>query len=267
MSSLALRALSDSHSIKFLAEVAGGFDQGESQMKLHQSVALLFAIATIVAMPVVANGQSLVAPDESLNTAIIAAPTLGDMTYTRPTQATKLRNYAFDTFGPYPIVGAAMVAGIGQAENTPAAWGQDAAGYGRRFGSDFGIAAISTTTRYALAEALKEDTLYYRCECKGLLPRLSHAVVSTLTARHGKDGHSAFSVSSVVAPYVGTMTAVYAWYPDNYGARAALRMGNYNLLVSAGQNILLEFIYSGPHSLLSRMHLNNQHAAPDPGAK
>jgi hypothetical protein len=118
-----------------------------------------------------------------------------------------------------------------------------------------------------LAEAFKEDTLYYRCECKGLLPRLSHAVVSTLTARHGEDGHRAFSASSVVAPYAGTMTAVYAWYPDNYDTRSALRMGNYNLLGSVGQNILLEFFYSGPHSLLSRMHLNNAHGAPDPGSK
>ncbi len=235
-------------------------------MKLHQSVFLLFAIATYVGLPAVAKGQS-VAPEESLSSALIAVQTDNDLTYTRPTQAIKLRNYAFDAFGPYPIVGAAMVAGVGQMDNTPPAWGQGAAGYSRRFGSDFGIAAISTTTRYALAEALKEDTLYYRCECKGLLPRLSHAVVSTFTARHGEDGHRAFSISAVVAPYAGTMTAVYAWYPDNYGARSALRMGNYNLLVSAGQNILLEFFYSGPHSLLSRMHLNNTHAAPDPGSK
>ena len=72
-------------------------------------------------------------------------------------------------------------------------WGQGAEGYGRRFGSDFAIAAISTTTRYALSEAFKEDTLYYRCECKGVFPRLRHAVISTLTARRGEDGHRVFS--------------------------------------------------------------------------
>ena len=42
-------------------------------------------------------------------------------------------------------------------------------------------------------------------------------------------------------------------------------MGNYSLLVYAGENIALEFLYSGPHSLLSRMHLNNTHGAPDQG--
>ena len=234
-------------------------------MKLRQSIFLLFAIANLAALPVMASAQSLA--DSVDSSGFVASTTpQSDLVYTRPTQQIKLRNYVFDAFGPYPIAGAAVVAGIGQMDNTPVAWGQGAAGYGRRFGSDLGIAAISTTTRYALAEAFKEDTLYYRCECNGVFPRLRHAVVSTVTARHGEDGHRAFSYSAFVAPYAGTVTAVYAWYPANYGARSALRMGNYNLLGNVGQNILLEFLYSGPHSLLSRMHLNNPHAAPDPGA-
>ena len=58
-------------------------------------------------------------------------------------------------------------------------------GYSRRFVSDWGIAAIGTTTRYALSEALKEDALHYRCDCQGVLPPLSQAVVSTFTARRG----------------------------------------------------------------------------------
>ena len=52
----------------------------------------------------------------------------------------------------------------------------------------------NTTTRYALSEALREDTLYYRCECKGVFPRLRHAVISTFTARRGVDGHRVFSL-------------------------------------------------------------------------
>jgi hypothetical protein len=187
-----------------------------------------------------------------------------DLSYTRPTQRTKIHNYVFDAFGPYPVVGAALTAGIGQYGNSPPEWGQGAEGYSKRFISDFGIAAVTTTTRYALAEAFKEDTLYYRCDCKGVLPRLRHAVISTFTARRGEDGHRVFSVPALVAPYAGSMTAVYAWYPGRYGAEDALRIGNYNLLVSMAGNIALEFLYSGPHSLLSRMHLNNGHGAQNP---
>lgn len=236
-------------------------------MKLYQPISLLLAIAIPQALPVAAHGQSQAAPEESFSVALAAVQTQSDLAYKRPTQATKVRNYALGTIGPYPMVESAVVAGVAQMDNTPPAWKQGMAGYGRRFGSDFGVRTISTTTRYALAEVLQEDTLYYRCECRGLFPRLGHAVVSTFTARHGEDGRRAFSYSAVAAPYAGTITAVYAWYPDNYGFRSGLRMGNYNLLGSVGENILLEFFYSGPHSLISRMHLHNPHAAPDPSSR
>ena len=85
------------------------------------------------------------------------------------------------------------------------------------------------------------------------------------TGRRGEDGHRDFSFPALIAPYAGTMTAVYAWYPKRYDAEDAFRMGNYSLLAYAAQNVGLEFIYSGPHSLLSRMHLNNGHRAPEPG--
>jgi hypothetical protein len=182
----------------------------------------------------------------------------------RPTERTKIHNYFFDAFGPYPIVSAAAGAGISQAENSPPEWKQGAVGYGRRFGSDMGIEAVTTTTRYGLAEAFREDTLYYRCECKGVFRRLGHAMISTVTARRGDDGHRVFSIPSLVAPYVGTMTAVYGWYPSRYDAMDAFRIGNFNLLGLMGANIALEFIYRGPHSLLSRAHLDNRHAAPEP---
>ena len=145
------------------------------------------------ALPLPAKAQSLADSGDSSGTARKHSPAQPDLIYTRPTEKTKLRNYFFDAFGPYPIVGAAFAAGINQAYNTPPEWKQGAEGYGKRFGSDFGIAAVSTTTRYGLAEAFKEDTLYYRCECKGVFPRLRHAVISTLTARRGEDGHRVFS--------------------------------------------------------------------------
>jgi len=213
-----------------------------------------------------AGAQSLVNAGDSSGIVVNPTPAPPDLIYTRPTQRTKLRNYVFDAFGPYPIAGAAFAAGIGQAYNTPPEWKQGAEGFGKRIGSAFGIAAVSTTTRYGLAQAFKEDTLYYRCECKGVFPRLRHAVVSTLTARRGEDGHRVFSVPALIAPYAGSMTAVYAWYPGRYDGKDALRMGNYTMLGYVGGNIALEFLYGGPHSLLHRMHLPNGPAALNPGS-
>jgi hypothetical protein len=182
--------------------------------------------------------------------------------YERPSQKTKFMNYLFDAWGPLPLVGAALVAGIQQAGGHPHEWGGGMGGYGRRFGSDYGIGAITTTTRYGLAQLTGEDTLYYRCECTGFFPRFKHAMFSTLTGRRGDDGHRVFSFPSLVAPYAGSFTAVYAWYPARYSAMDAFRIGNYNLLVYAGGNVLLEFLPSGPHSPLSKFHLQNHHAAP-----
>lgn len=235
-------------------------------MEMRRLVLLLLAIAGLAALPVLTKAQALADSGDSSGTIASTTPARLDVTYTRPTEKTKLRNYVFDAFGPYPIAGAAFAAGINQAYNTPPEWKQGAAGYSQRFGSNFGIAAVSTTTRYALAQAFHEDTLYYRCECTGVFPRLRHALISTLTARRGDDGHRVFSFSALIAPYAGTLTAVYAWYPGRYDAKDALRMGNYTMLGYAGGNIGLEFLYSGPHSLLHRMHLNNPHAAPNPGA-
>jgi hypothetical protein len=237
--------------------------EGDLDMKMGGLMLLLLAMTGLTVLPPLAMAQSPANSGDSSSAAASPRTTHPEpaLTYTRPTEKTKLRNYFFDTLGPYPIVGAALAAGINQADNAPPEWKQGAEGYGKRFGSNFAIAAVSTTTRYALAKAFREDTLYYRCECKGVFPRLGHAVISTFTARRGDDGHRVFSFPALVAPYAGTMTAVYGWYPGRYGAKDGFRMGNYSVLGYVGGNIALEFLFTGPHSWLSRMHLNNGHGS------
>ncbi len=220
-------------------------------------VPFLIALATLGGLAPVAKAQSAVDFGSSSNNAAAPSITTGpqlDLTYRRPTEQTKIRNYLFDTFGPYPIAGVAILGAINQADKTPPDWGQGTEAYGERVGSDFGIAMVTTTTRYALAEAFREDTIYYRCECKGLFRRLGHAVISTVTARRDDDGHRHLSFPSLVAPYAGTMTAVYGWYPSRYGFKDGTRMGNYGLLAFAGGNIAREFIYGGRHTLFGFMH-------------
>jgi hypothetical protein len=177
-------------------------------------------------------------------------------TYVRPTEKEKLRNFAFDAFGPYPFAGAIFVAGIQQGYGTPPEWGQGWDAYGVRVASDYGIALTTTTARYALAKVFHEDTLYYPCECSGLRPRLFHALISTVTARRGEDGHRVFSFAAFSAPYAGTMTAALGWYPDRFGPKDGFRMGNYNLLGQAAQNLALEFVYGGPHSFLVKKNIH-----------
>lgn len=210
-------------------------------------------------------GQALSASDGSAKGTEVAGVSKLSSNYMRPTAKIEFENYAFDAFGPYPLVGAAATAGINQWTNSPPDWGQGAQGYGKRVGSDFGIAAVATTTRYGLSAAFKEDAMYYRCECGGFIPRVGHAVVSTMTARRGMDGHRVFSLPALVGPYAGSFAAVYGWYPDRFGAKDAFRMGNYSMLAYVAGNISLEFFSSGTHSLIARMHLNNRHGSTEPG--
>lgn len=185
--------------------------------------------------------------------------------YEPPTAAMKLKNYFFDAFGPYPLTMAALVSAYHQARHNPPDWREGWPGYGMRYGSDFGGSVAGVTARYLAAEALHEDTLYYRCACKGIWPRLGHALRSTLMARSETDGHNVLGVSGLIAPYATGFTEVYGWYPHRYGAKDAFRMGNYGLLDYALGNVSLEFMASLPHvkgkSLLFRLHLDNRHAA------
>jgi hypothetical protein len=234
-------------------------------MNMCKAMLLLSVAALVSTLPNKSSSQSTPLAGNSYGSPASTTSGQPDLTYVRPTQRTQLNNYLFDAFGPYPVTGIAIAAGIDQYTNSPPEWNLGVEGFARRFGSDFGIEAVGTTTRYALAEALREDTIYYRCECTGIFPRLRHAVVSSLTARRGEDGHTVLSLPALVAPYAGTMTAVYGWYPNRFGAKDALRMGNYSLLEYVGGNISFEFFYSGPRSLFSRMRLNNPHGAAESG--
>jgi hypothetical protein len=229
--------------------------------KICRAALLVLVTLILPTLSVRVRSQSISSSMNPLVTAI--SPTSGtlDLTYLRPTEGTKVRNYIYDGFGPYPIVGAAFTAGINQLSDSPPEWNQGIEGFSKRFGSNLGIAVVGTSTRYGLAETFREDTLYYRCQCSGAFPRLRHAVISTMIARRGNDGHRVFSFPALVAPYAGSVVAVYGWYPGRFGAKDAFRMGNYSLLAYMGENISLEFFYSGPHSLLARMHLNNSHGS------
>jgi hypothetical protein len=180
--------------------------------------------------------------------------------YTKPDFGQRARNYLFDSFGPYPLIGAAIAAGINQSTNSPPEWGQGMSGYGDRYASNFGINLVAETTRYGLAEIFREDTIYYRCECSGVFPRLSHALISTVTARRGADGHRTISFSNIVAPYVGTEVAANTWYPGRFNGMDGFRMGNYLMLTYGGLNVMKEFIYGGPHTLIKNVPLiGNSH--------
>lgn len=173
--------------------------------------------------------------------------------YTPPSETQKFHDFAWNAFGPVAFAGSSLAAAIDQASNFPHEWGQGTDAYGARVASDLGISLVTATAQYSLAEVFREDTAYYRCSCRGFLPRFWHAALSSTTSRRGIDGHRAFSPALTLSPFIGPLTAANAWIPGRNGPMLGLHMGTYNLLGQLGQDEALEFLYGGPHTLLGRI--------------
>lgn len=170
--------------------------------------------------------------------------------YVRPNFHERLRSSLSSTFGTVQMGKVAFGAAISHADNAPPDWGQGWGPYGERVGSHFGSALFAGGANLALGEALREDTKYYPCTCKGIWPRLKHALTSSVTARAGEDGHRVFSIPAVASPYAGAFGQL-AWLPPRFGPKDAFRTGNYDLLSSIGAKVAVEFL----SPLLRKFHL------------
>ncbi len=170
-----------------------------------------------------------------------ASSTSNANAYVFPTGEQRFHNYLWNSFGPLGIAQDLVAAGIGQANNTIPDWGQGMEGFGKRFGTALGVNVIQNSTQEVIAAALHQDTIYYKCECKGFGPRLGHALLSGITAR-ASDGHRVFAPEFIGAPYVGTLSAL-AWLPDRYGPKDSLRLGTWALGGNIATNIAREFFW------------------------
>ena len=79
-------------------------------MRMRRLIFWLLVVVDFAALSVLAKAQALIDTADSssspVNLSVSTPNPLPDLTYIRPTETTKLRNYVFDAFGPYPIVGA-----------------------------------------------------------------------------------------------------------------------------------------------------------------
>ena len=151
------------------------------------------------------------------------------------------RIYAHSIFRPYTLVGPALGAGIGQAENEPPEWKQGAEGYAHRFGSGVARHLIAETIGFGVAAADGEDPRYHPSDETGVWTRARHAVVETFTSQTSSGTRiPAFS------RFAGTYGAAFIsnlWYPDSRATTGwALRRGSTALGASVGFHLFEEFM-------------------------
>jgi hypothetical protein len=116
------------------------------------------------------------------------------------------------TFDPYEFVIVGVVAGIRQAEDAYPAFGQGAAGYGKRYGAAFADQADGNIMVGAVFPSiLRTDPRYFRLGRGGFRHRFGYAAGRIFIARKDSGGHI-FNVPE----FLGNATAIgisNAYYP------------------------------------------------------
>jgi hypothetical protein len=149
--------------------------------------------------------------------------------------------FAEDTFDPVTFLGAGFNAGIDQAENNQRAFGQGAAGYGKRFGYDFANQATSQFFADVMYSTIfREDPRYYRLAHGSVKRRLVHALEHTVVAKR-EDGTNEFNFCT----WLGTASSAAIASAYHTGAKpgvgpAAAGIG-FSIAQDAGWDVLREF--------------------------
>ena len=160
--------------------------------------------------------------------------------YTRPDASERFKKYAGRTFGGYALLGTVASAGFAHLIDSPPEWEDDSRGFARRVGSAFGKTVVEETTVYALDEAFKLDSNFYRSGKKDFGSRLKNAFLTTFTARKA-NGKRVIGAPRIVGAFTSNIVAAEVWFPNNYDYRDGLRYGATSLGVNVLVNLFREF--------------------------
>ena len=153
----------------------------------------------------------------------------------------KFIRFAENSTDPIAFLTAAFDAGIDQAEDTTPQYGQDAAGYAKRFGANLADQASGAFfTGVVYSEIFREDPRYYRLGFGGVKRRFFHAVEHAVVARR-EDGRNGFNFSE----WLGTASAVtlsYTYRPrTDTGVGITTERVVMGVAQDAGWDVLREF--------------------------
>lgn len=161
--------------------------------------------------------------------------------YTRPDSRTRFKRYVKSVVGPVALAKNVVFAGYSTWRNSPVEWGDNWEGFGRRLASGVGRSAIKGTTTYALDEAFKLDSAFYRSKKTTLGGRLGDALLSAFTARK-PDGKKVFGFPRIAGTYAASVISAEAWYPKRFNYKNGLKSGTISIGLNAVFNVFKEFI-------------------------
>jgi hypothetical protein len=149
---------------------------------------------------------------------------------------------ARDTFDPISFVGVSITAGIEQANNTYAGYGQGAAGYGKRWAAKFGDGRSSDFLSHAVFPSLfHQDPRYFYQGTGSKKSRLYHALSNAFVAR-SDSGHLMPNYSYLLGDMCsGALSNAYYPHADR-GANLVFTNAAIGLAGRAGSTVLREFL-------------------------
>ena len=168
------------------------------------------------------------------------------------TAADKFEYRVIQTFGLRGFVGAAIGAGIGQANNSPHEWGQGVGGFAERYASGFAGNLSRQTFAFVLETAFREDPRYFPSEDKTKKLRVLNAFKQVLVCKTDA-GDSSFAYARVFSDF-GAAQLVNVWQPKSTGTagRGVVR-GFIGLGADSAYQLLQEFFpFTRPASLRHR---------------
>jgi hypothetical protein len=146
------------------------------------------------------------------------------------------------TFDPVAMLGVGIAAGIEQATNAYAGYGQGAAGYSKRFAAKFIDGRSSDFLTHAVFPSLlHQDPRYYYQGSGSVKSRLVHAVTSAFLAR-SDSGRTVPNTSYLLGDMCsGALSNLY--YPKaNRGANLVFTNTAVGLAGRVGTNLMREFL-------------------------
>jgi hypothetical protein len=149
--------------------------------------------------------------------------------------------FAADTFDPITFLSVGFNSGLDQAQNNQPAFGQGAAGYGKRFGYNFSLQASGEFFSVVVYSTIfREDPRYYRLGYGSPQRRFVHALRHTIIAKR-EDGAEEFNFSEWLG--VTSTAAIASAYHTGgrTGVGPAAEGIAITLAENAGWNVLREF--------------------------
>jgi hypothetical protein len=107
-----------------------------------------------------------------------------------------------------------VLAGISQAQNSEAGYGQGAAGYANRFGSEFADGTIENFwTSAILPSLLRQDPRFYQLNKGGFWHRTGYAM-SRIFVTRSDSGKSQFNTSEILGSAIAAAISTYSYHPQ-----------------------------------------------------